>query len=68
MAFLFPQPRPAPPAVPTIEDPEIARERARQHAARIMGGGRQATNPTGGAGVTTPILGSAAQIAGGGLA
>ncbi len=52
-------------APPTIDDPEIERERLRQLAARLQGAGRQTTILSGGAGVATPILGTAAQISGG---
>ena len=63
MGFLFSQPKPVAP--PTIEDPEIEEERRRQLRLRQATGGRQATIISGGAGITTPILGSAAALGGG---
>ena len=63
MSFLMPKP-PKPLPVPEIDDPEIEKERRRQLALRQRGG-RASTILSGGAGITTPILGSAAQLTGG---
>ncbi len=64
MGKLFKPPKA--PAPPEIDDPRIEEERLRQLAARLRGAGRQATILSGGAGISAPILGTAAQISGGG--
>lgn len=51
------------PDIPEIGDEEIQEERRRQLARRQLGG-RASTILSGGAGITTPILGSAAQLGG----
>lgn len=62
MAALFSKPK----TPPRLSDEEIAEERRRQLAAR-KGGGRAGTILTGGAGLTTPILGTAASLQGAGI-
>ena len=65
MASLFGTPTiPRPPA---IDDPRIEAEKRRALAIRMSTEGRQATIITGGAGVTTPLLGAAASLQGGTL-
>ena len=51
------------PDIPEIGDEEVQEERRKQ-LARRQAGGRASTILSGGAGITTPILGSAAQIGG----
>ena len=53
-----------PEAPPEKSDAEIERERRRKIVA-MAGGGKGSTTLTGGAGVTAPILGAAAQLSGG---
>jgi hypothetical protein len=49
---------------PEKSDAEIERERRRKIVA-MQGGGKGSTTLTGGAGITAPILGAAAQLVGG---
>ena len=62
MASLFSKPKQ--PKVPKFNDEAIAEERKRILAER-KGGGRAGTILTGGAGVSAPILGTAAALTGG---
>jgi hypothetical protein len=62
MASLFSKPKFPDP--PKISDEEVENERRRQ-LANQKSGGKQGTTLTGGAGVSAPILGSAAALTGG---
>ena len=62
MTALFSKPKQ--PKIPTLSDDDIEKERLRQLAEQ-KGGGRSGTILTGGAGVSGPILGSSANLAGG---
>ena len=55
---------PKTPAPPEKSDAEIERERRRK-IIEMEGGGKSSTTLTGGAGITAPILGAAAQLSGG---
>lgn len=62
MAALFTSPKK--PKIPKFSDKEIEDERHRLIAER-KGGGRAGTILTGGAGISSPILGTAAVLSGG---
>ena len=61
MSSLLPKPKTSKP--PELSDEKVEKERRRQLALQ-SGGGIASTNPTGGAGVTQSILGSAAGLTG----
>jgi hypothetical protein len=60
MAALFSKP-PKPPKIPERDDERIEQERRRKLAS-LKAGGRASTLLSGGAGITAPVLGSAAQL------
>ncbi len=63
MSALFSKPKQS--KIPDSSSKDIEEERRRQLAARKRAGGRSSTILTGGAGVTSPVLGAATSLIGG---